>query len=172
MSWARPTRIALALALLGLAGGGATAESEKARQAWTEIDWPFLLDQWGTGRAFRCEGPGCGAERLFVRVKSGFCNCFQGVADDDEVDRLTDFEFLDGRAQPLGTGRPIRIADRSGRMRSFAVATPDGATRQAVSAVVSKDCEALVATLILSPDGPVSIEPSLLLPGTMIANLP
>ncbi len=121
MSWARTARIALALALLGLAGGGATAESENARQAWTEIDWPFLLDQWGTGRAFRCEGPGCGAERVFV---------------------------------------------------PFAVETGDGATRQAISAVVSKDCEALVATLILSRDGPVSIEPSLLLPGTMNANLP
>ena len=172
MIWTRPARAALALALLGLAGGGATAESENVRQAWTEIDRSFPLDQWGAGRAFRCEGPGCAAERLFVRWKSGFCNCYQGVADDDEVDRLTDFEFFGGRPRPMESGRAITIGDRTGRMRAFAVETGEGGTRQAISVVVSRNCEALVATLILSPDGPVSIEPSLLLPGTMIANLP
>ena len=75
MSWARPAHISLALALLGLAGGGATAESENARQAWTEIDWPFLLDQWGTGKAFRCRALDCGSDvEVYLRAKIGFCN--------------------------------------------------------------------------------------------------
>jgi hypothetical protein len=137
MTLPRTARLVLALVLVGLAGAAGSAArigSESRQLAWTEVSWPFLLDQWGTGQAFRCEHEGCGAEaRLFVRMKRGFCNCFKGVADDDEVDRLTDFEFLGGPSQPLGPGRPVKFADMGGRMRAFAVDSAEVPYRRAVS---------------------------------------
>ena len=58
------------------------------------MKWPFPLDQWGTGRAFRCGAADCGAEvSLYLRPKLGFCNCATGVSDDEELDRVGDLEL-------------------------------------------------------------------------------
>jgi hypothetical protein len=177
MTLPRAARLMLALVLVGLAGAAGSAArngSESPRPAWSEVSWPFLLDQWGAGQAFRCEHEACGAEaRLFIRMKRGFCNCFRGVADDDEVDRLTDFEFLGGPSQPLGPGRPLRLADMAGRMRAFTVDSGAAPSRRAVSLVVAKNCDALVVTLIsdrdaVFPDANIAN----LLPPTILATLP
>ena len=150
----RPIRAAcslLALALTGVLAADLSVARIAAADpiAWTEIDWPFLLDQWGTGRAFACRGTGCAPQdRLLVRGKSGFCNCGNGIADDDEVDRLTDFEFLGDHVAPQGTGRQITVAGVSGRLRAFAVQTGRGGARHAVAVVLARNCEAVVATLV------------------------
>jgi hypothetical protein len=178
MTFPRAPRLMRALLLVGLAGAAGSAAqpgADRPEQTWTEISWPFLLDEWGTGQAFRCEDKACGLEaRLFVRVKRGFCNCFQGVADDAEVDRLTDFEFLGGPSRPLGPGRAIAIGDRSGRVRSFAVDGAEASSRRAVSLVVAKDCEALVAILIADREVASAADAAILalLPRTLVANLP
>jgi hypothetical protein len=177
MSFARAARLMPALMLVGLAGAAGSAASIGAgnpEPAWTEVSWPFLLDEWGTGQAFRCEDKACGLEaRLLVRVKRGFCNCFQGVADDAEVDRLTDFDFLGGPSRPLGPGRAITLGDMSGRMRSFAVDGAEVSSRRAVSLIVAKNCEALVATLIADREVAAADAAVLaLLPRTLVANLP
>jgi len=50
---------ALVIALIGsdtrLAGVAPqpTATTTTARAVWEEVQWPFLIDQWGRGRAFR-----------------------------------------------------------------------------------------------------------------------
>ena len=50
------------------------------RPAWNEVQWPFAMDQWGKGKAFRCKAADCGAEvAVYVRAKIGFCNCATGV---------------------------------------------------------------------------------------------
>ena len=139
-----------ALALTSLLGadlsGAQIAEADPF--AWTELDWPFLLDQWGTGHAFACRAATCAPQdRLLVRVKSGFCNCGIGIEDDDEIDRLTDFEFLGGPAAPHGVGRPIAVAGLSGRLRAFVVETPVGGARHAVAVALARGCDAVVATL-------------------------
>jgi hypothetical protein len=178
MTFPRAPRLMLALLLVGLAGAADSAArsgADRPEQTWTEISWPFLLDEWGTGQAFRCEDKACGLEaRLFVRVKRGFCNCFLGVADDAEVDRLSDFEFFGGPSRPLGAGRAIAIGDRSGRARSFAVDGAEATSRRAVSLVVAKDCEALVATLIADREVAAAADAAILalLPRTLVANLP
>ncbi len=179
MTFTRAARLMLALLLVGLAGAAGSAArsgADRPEQTWTETSWPFLLDEWGAGQAFRCEDKACGLEaRLFVRAKRGFCNCFQGVADDAEVDRLTDFEFLGGPSRPLGPGRAIAIGDRSGRIRSFAVDGAKAPSRRAVSLVVAKDCEALVATLIADREVAAAAADAAvvaLLPRTLVANLP
>src|SRR5690349_8215404 len=70
--------------------------------AWSEIRWPFLIDQWGTGKAFRCKAADCGVDvELYVRAKIGFCNCTTGVADDEELERVADVSLLDDRYAAL-----------------------------------------------------------------------
>src|SRR5438105_15682102 len=88
------TALGIAVAAL-LAGDAATTgirQSEAAKlagAAWTEVKWPFPIDQWGTGRAFQCGAQDCGTEiKLYLRPKLGFCNCTTGVADDAEPDRV------------------------------------------------------------------------------------
>ena len=73
-----------------------------SRAVWTEIKWPFPLDQWGTGRAFRCRAADCGAEiDLYLRAKLGFCNCATGVSDDAELDRVGDLELFSDKFDGL-----------------------------------------------------------------------
>jgi len=106
-------------------------------------------------------------------MKRGFCNCFQGVADDDEVDRLTDFEFLGGPSRPLEPGHPVKFSDMAGRMRAFTVQSAEASSRQAVSLVVAKDCDALVATLIYDRDASFPNANMIkLLPPKILATLP
>jgi hypothetical protein len=63
--------------------------------SWQEARWPFLMDQWGLGRAFHCAARDCGTEiDIYVRAKIGFCNCTTGVADDEEIDRIGDVELV------------------------------------------------------------------------------
>ena len=131
MTFPRAARLMLALSLAGIAGAAGSAArsgANSAEPAWAEMSWPFLLDEWGIGQAFRCGDMDCGLEaRLFVRVKRGFCNCFQGVADDAELDRLSDFTFLGGASRPLGPGRAIALGDpmvSEEHITAFGWATP------------------------------------------------
>jgi hypothetical protein len=163
----KPIRAACSLSALALtsvlaADLSAAKITEGDPVAWTEIDWPFLLDQWGTGHAFACRGTKCAPrDRLLVRVKSGFCNCDNGIEDDDEIDRLTDFQFLGGPVAPHGTGRPIAVAGVLGRLRTFVVETARGGARHAVAVALARDCEAVVATL--ASDAPLDGDESAIL---------
>ena len=97
---------------------------------WREIAWPFPRDGWPAGRAFRCDAAACGEDvELYVRPKIGFCNCDSGVADDDEVDRVADLDLMSQRFVPIEAGNVIRIAEMSGRSRSYDLAMADGTQR-------------------------------------------
>src|SRR4051812_31667482 len=87
------------LMLLGAAGAlllsniGVTERAVATEPAavWSEVAWPFPMDQWGKGKAFTCKAADCGAEvTVYIRAKIGFCNCSTGVADDEELDRISD----------------------------------------------------------------------------------
>jgi len=155
----KPVRAAcsfLALALSGVLAADLSVVRVAAADplAWTEINGPFLLDQRGAGRAFACRRAGCAPQdRSLVRAKSGFCNCGNGIADDEDVDRLTDFEFLGDHVVPQGSGRPITLAGVSGRLRAFAVQSERGGARHAVAVALAHTCEAVVATLALDKLG-------------------
>ena len=110
-----------ALAFFGLPlpdrGGAATTPSHPV---WAEVQWPFPMDEWGKGKAFRCTAADCGAEiNLYIRAKLGFCNCTTGVSDDDELNRLSDFNLIGDKFSFLGPGRPCRRGDRIGRATSL-----------------------------------------------------
>jgi hypothetical protein len=138
------TAFAVAICTLSSVAGYQHARSDI--EGWREIAWPFPRDGWPAGRAFRCAVELCGDDvELYVRPKIGFCNCDSGVADDDEVDRVTDLDLMSERFAPLEPGRAIRIADMPGRLRSYDLSMADGSRHSAVGIAVSRRCDLLVA---------------------------
>ena len=148
--------IAVAVLALGALTGGAAVERATPRaESWREIAWPFPRDGWPAGRAFRCGGVACGESvEVYVRPKIGFCNCDKGVADDDEVDRVIDLDLISERFAPLEPGKPVRIADMSGRLRSYDLDMSGSARHAAVGIAVSRRCDLLVA--VVQGDGAAS----------------
>jgi hypothetical protein len=153
----------LALGLAALAGVATpalkdSAPAERVGAVWSESKWPFPLDQWGTGRAYRCQAAACGTETtLYLRAKVGFCNCETGVADDPEVDRVADVELLGDRYAPAGEGRPITVGWMKGRSRAYSLETARGARR--VLAVAFNDkCDVVVATVVAERALPTSAD--------------
>jgi hypothetical protein len=130
---------------------------------WTEVQWPFPMDEWGRGKAFRCEAADCGVEvNFYIRAKIGFCNCTTGVSDDDELDRLSDFSLMGEKPSVLGPGHPIRVAWMKGRSRSYSVADPYRAQKSALAVAFNDRCDAVVATVVVANDRPSAIEPSII----------
>jgi hypothetical protein len=156
----RPVSLAflLSAAMLGLlAGDAATVSVERQspgpatsnRPAWTEVKWPFALDQWGVGRAFICRAADCGGEvDLYLRAKLGFCNCTTGVSDDAELDRVGDLELLNPSFNGLSEGRPITVGWMSGRSRRYQVSMRYAAPRAALAVAFNDKCDVMVTTVV------------------------
>jgi hypothetical protein len=133
------------------------------QSAWTEMQWPFVIDLWSVGRVFRCNPAACKGEvTLFVRAKIGFCNCTTGVADDAELERLADLDLFGGRHAADGPGRPIAVASMYGRSRSYSIAgtSPDG--KSALAIAFNDRCDAIVATAVVAHDRPAAAEQAVL----------
>ena len=140
-------------------GGSSRVPAGRIDQAWAEVKWPFLMDQWGSGRAYRCNAATCGADlNLYLRPKIGFCNCDTGVSDDAEVDRVADVDLLSGRYGPVSEGRPIRVGWMNGRSRRYAVDDPRGPRRTALAIAFNDKCDVIVATLVAGTDLPEGAE--------------
>jgi hypothetical protein len=131
----------------------------RAGSVWTETKWPFLMDQWGTGRAYRCQASDCGTElSLYLRPKIGFCNCDTGVSDDAEVDRVADIDLLSPRYAPRSDGRPVVVGWMKGRSRAYAVDDPGGSPRIALAIAFNDKCDVIVATLVAERELPAEAE--------------
>ena len=163
--------IALAIAALGLAAltaAGAylalkrSAPTPEIRAVWTEVKWPFPLDQWGTGKAFRCRAEHCGTEvNLYLRAKLGFCDCVSAI-DDDEVDRVGDVELVGGERAALGAGRPIDVRWMKGRSRGYAIGGPGAMAKSALSIAFHDRCDMIVATAATGGEQPAAQEDAVL----------
>jgi hypothetical protein len=130
---------------------------------FSEVQWPYPTDEWGKGKAFRCEAADCGVEvNLYVRAKIGFCNCKTGVSDDTELDRLSDFRLMGEKLSVLGPGRQINVAWMKGRSRAYAIADPYRARNSALAVAFNDRCDAIVATTVIAHDRPEVIEPSVI----------
>jgi hypothetical protein len=135
----------LALGALSAVGAYQMTPSSQVAARWQEIAWPFPRDGWPAGRAFRCDGGACDRAELYVRAKLGFCNCDSGVADDDEVDRVTDIDLISPRFAASAPGGEIRISELHGRVRHYALDMADGSHHAAAGIAVSRRCDLLVA---------------------------
>jgi hypothetical protein len=141
--------------------GRAVAMASQAR--WTEVPWPFPMDQWGKGKAFACSAADCGTPvMVYIRAKIGFCNCSTGVADDDELDRIGDFDLFGNQASAQAPGHPITVAWMKGRSRPFTVTGTRGAKTSALSVGFNDRCDAIIATAVLDRGQASAIEPVVL----------
>ena len=135
------------------------AAATASRGVWTEVAWPFPIDQWGKGKAFRCKAADCGAElNVYLRAKLGFCDCTAGVANDDDLDRMGDLDLV-GKASPLGAGRPVSIAWMKGRSRAYRLDTANASAKTAISIAYNERCDMIAATAVLGHDRPAAAEP-------------
>jgi hypothetical protein len=131
-----------------------------SRPVWTEAQWPFAVDEWGKGKAFRCEAANCGVEvNLYIRAKIGFCNCTTGVSDDEELDRLADFSLMGEKPSALSAGNPISVAWMKGRSRAFTNQRSQGSS---LAIAFNDRCDAVVATALVAHPRPAAIEPSVI----------
>ena len=143
--------------------GHGTAVPPPGHPKFSEVQWPYPADEWGKGKAFRCDAADCGVEvSLYIRAKIGFCNCKTGVSDDAELERLSDFRLMGETPSVLGPGRPINVAWMKGRSRAYAVAGRYRAPNSALSVAFNDRCDAVVATAVVDHDHPGMIEPSVI----------
>ena len=146
-----------------VAPGKVTGNSSAARPAWAEQKWPFPMDQWGTGRAFACTAADCGsAVVLYLRAKLGSCNCTTGVADDADLDRMSDFDLIGSEVTPLGAGRPIAIGWMKGRSRAYMFTGRNRQGKSAISVVFNDRCDMIVATVVTPQGRTAAIEPAVI----------
>jgi hypothetical protein len=130
---------------------------------FAEVRWPFPTDEWGEGKAFRCLAKDCGVDvNVYIRAKIGFCNCSTGVSDDNELDRLSDFNLMGDKPSVLGPGHEINIAWMKGRSRAYTVTEPYHAPGSVLAIAFNDRCDAIVATATVAHDGPQAIEPSVI----------
>ncbi|MGE3712846.1 MAG: hypothetical protein AB7G35_24655, partial [Hyphomicrobiaceae bacterium] len=123
-----------------------------AKSGWREIDWPLRVDPWWPKKAFTCDGRQCGQDlTLHVRVKVGFCNCETGVADDAELDRISDFGLLASKTAALDSGEPVAVSWLKGRTRRYAIVDQRNGERVALLYGLNDRCDAVVATVLLAP---------------------
>jgi hypothetical protein len=130
---------------------------------WGEIAWPFAIDEWGRGKAYRCRAADCGGDvNVYIRAKIGFCNCSTGVADDAELERLSDFHLIAGRVSAERDGRPISVGWMTGRSRSYEITGSPRGERSALSIAYNDGCDAIVASAVTDHGRPAQIEPAVL----------
>jgi len=139
------------------------AVAAEPRTIWTEAAWPFPIDQWGRGKTFVCKAADCGAEvTLYIRAKIGFCNCATGVADDEELDRISDFDLFGNQLTAIAPGRPITVAWMKGRSRTFLIGGAERSGQSALSIGFNDRCDAIIATAVVPHRRPTAVEPAVL----------
>ncbi|MBV8848509.1 MAG: hypothetical protein JOZ16_02880 [Methylobacteriaceae bacterium] len=125
---------------------------------WIATNWPFPMDQWGTGNAFTCKAADCGSEiNVYLRPKIGFCSCTSGVADDEELERLADFDLFSDKQAAAAPGRKIEVGWMTGRSRPYSFL---GSLRQktALTIAFNARCDAFVATAVSGGDHHEEVE--------------
>ncbi|MGB9396356.1 MAG: hypothetical protein WCB32_16375 [Pseudolabrys sp.] len=156
-------RVAVLLILVACLQPVGLTHADQTESIWIETKWPFLMDQWGEGRSFQCKAADCGTElNLYIRAKVGFCSSTTGVADDNELERLSDFDFMKGQATALAGSHEIDIAGMKGRLRAYAISGPILSQTYAVSVAFNSNSDALVATVTLKGGPPAAMEPVIL----------
>ena len=144
--------------------------SSRDRPVWTEAAWPFPIDQWGEGWAFQCKAADCGIDvNLYLRPKIGFCNCQTGVADDEELDRVSDVDLVGSERSALGPGRPITVHCDERPQPRLSVGAPSA--KSVLSLAFNNRCDVIVATVVAGDD-PVAQEQAVLefLNGDLVLN--
>jgi len=146
-----------------MCGNHTAARANSPQPNWDEVPWPFPMDEWGQGKAFACKAAECGADvTVYIRAKIGFCNCTSGIAEDEELDRISDFSLFESKLHALAAGRPIAVAWMKGRSRAFAILDNPRAAKSALSVGFNDRCDAIVATALVAGEHPEQVEEAVL----------
>jgi hypothetical protein len=158
--------IALAFGAVAAAAGAVVLAAKSAgpraiHPVFAEVKWPFLMDQWGLGRAYRCGAEDCGTQvEVYLRPKIGFCNCATGVSDDEELERVADMDLFGPKFSAPGPGREIAVAWMKGRSRPYdVVGRPNGST---LAVAFNDRCDVIVATAVVPSGSAIQVEPAVL----------
>jgi hypothetical protein len=144
----------------GLASNGAAIGQTTPR--WSEVKWPFAVDQWGGGRAFQCAAADCGGPvNIYLRPKIGFCNCAKGVYDDAELDRVDDMSLIGPQFAAVDDGQVVTVGWMRGRSRAFAVSGPYQPAAAAAAIAFNDKCDVVVATVTAAADLPRATQQAL-----------
>jgi len=143
------------LPVLLFCGPGLIASREPQEADWKAIKWPFPTDAWPEGRAFHCGREQCGTNvDLYIRPKAGFCDCYRGVTDDDDIDRVGDVVVLGQNYAPSAAGGNTTLIGLQGRARHFVVDAPGRTKLYAIGIALHRRCDAIVATAV--SDSPIA----------------
>jgi hypothetical protein len=154
---------ALAYTAIVLPDKGRSVAVTASRPVWTEVQWPFAMDQWGRGKAYQCKAADCGVEvNLYFRAKIGFCNCTTGVADDPELERVSDRVLIGNDPAAAGPGREIKVAWMKGRSRAYTGVNYFPAGSTALLIAYNDRCDVVVATAVVAGKEPTAPEPAVL----------
>jgi len=91
------------------------------------------------------------------------------VADDEELDRVSDVDLVGNGGSALGPGRPITVHWMKGRSRGYRVGAPSA--KSVLSLAFNDRCDVIVATVVAGND-PVAQEQVVLdfLNGDLVLN--
>lgn len=149
-------------AVWGLRAPATRGEVTGIEPAFAEAKWPFLLDEWGVGKAFVCQPADCGVKiEVFVRPKIGFCNCSTGVSDDNELERVADTDLISAQVRPAGPSRPVQVGWMHGLSRVYQVAD-DRPGERLLSVAFNDECDVVVAVASLGTADPAAAAPAVL----------
>jgi hypothetical protein len=81
------------------------------------------------------------------------------VADDEELDRVSDVDLVGNAGSALGPGRPITVHWMKGRSRGYRVGAPSA--KSVLSLAFNERCDVIVATVVAADD-PVAQETAVL----------
>jgi hypothetical protein len=98
--------------------------------------------------------------RLYLRAKLGSCNCENGVGDDADLDRMSDFDLIGGEVSPVGAGRPVTVGWMKGRSRAYMLTARNRLGKSAMSIVLNDRCDMIVATVLTPQERTAAIEPA------------
>jgi hypothetical protein len=154
--------VAAAVTIAAIVGGYAAFLSAQGTQTdiraghppiWSKIKWPFPVDLWGQGLAYRCGATDCGSEvHLYVRAKIGLCSCPSAI-DDEMVDRVGDVDLIASERGTLRPGRAINVRSMNGRSRAYLLG--EGAiARSALTIAFHDRCDLIVATAAIAHSEP------------------
>jgi len=150
--------VAGSVAVLGLR---APVKSRAIEPVWTEVKWPFLVDQWGIGKAFVCMPADCGSKLdVYIRPKIGFCNCSTGVSDDTELERVGDTDLVSRDVRPLGPGRSVKVGWMDGLVRAYRVSGETAG--DLLSVAFNDECDVVVAVAELGDGDPAVAGPAVM----------
>jgi hypothetical protein len=145
---------------MGVFGARPPANPSTVQPVWTETKWPFLVDQWGIGKAFVCAPADCGTKiDVYVRPKIGFCNCSTGVSDDAELERVADTELVSREIRPLDWGHPVKVGWMQGLGRTY---SEEKAGEHLLSVAFNDECDVVVAVANLGSGDPGVGEPAVI----------